>query len=376
MNSNYKRLGDLIKPISIKNTDLISKDLRGVSYQKFFMPSVAKTVGVDLSTYKLVNKGQFACNLMHVGRDECLPIALHNENTPIIVSPAYFCFEVNDEKEILPKYLFLWFKRNEFDRNACFYTDADVRQGLIKSALLDMLIPVPTIEEQRKIVSEYQAVERRIENNRRLIAKLEETAQTIYRHMFVDNIDPGYLPKGWRIGILKDICNINMGQSPEGETYNDKGDGIIFYQGRTDFGTRYPSIRMFTTDPKKYAKKGDTLLSVRAPVGDINMANNDCSIGRGIASIREINGNTSFTYYLIWSLYDEIAKSNDDGTVFGSINKDNLENLKIFIPPISNIELFENMISKIDKYIFDLCQENDLLSQTLSFLLSKLSKLN
>lgn len=206
MKLNYKRLGDLISPISIKNSDLRTTDLRGVNYQKYFMPSVANTVGVDLSTYKLIEKGQFACNLMHVGRDECLPIALHCEELPIIVSPAYFTFQVKDENQILSEFLFLWFRRKEFDREACFYTDADVRQGLIKSAFLDIEIPVPSIEEQRKIVAEYQAIEQRIENNRRLIASLEETAKAIYRKMFVDDIDLENLPEGWRMGTIGEFC--------------------------------------------------------------------------------------------------------------------------------------------------------------------------
>lgn len=206
MKSTYKRLGDLISPISIKNSDLRTTDLRGVNYQKYFMHSVANTVGVDLSAYKLVEKGQFACNLMHVGRDECLPIALHCEEQPIIVSPAYFTFQVKDENKILSEFLFLWFRRREFDRQACFYTDADVRQGLIKSAFLNMEIPVPSIEEQRKIVAEYQAIKQRIENNRRLIATLEATAQTIYRKMFVDDIDPENLPDGWRMGTIGEFC--------------------------------------------------------------------------------------------------------------------------------------------------------------------------
>jgi type I restriction enzyme S subunit len=200
MNSNYKRLGDYIRTVDVKNKGLISTDLRGVNYQKFFMPSVANIVGVDLSKYKLIRKGQFACNLMHVGRDECLPVALHRGENPIIVSPAYYAFEIIDSSLLLDEYLFLLFKRKEFDREAWFYTDADVRSGLIKTSFLDMMLPVPPIEEQRRIVAEYQAIEKRIENNRRLIDKLEQTAQTIYRKMFVDDIDPQNLPEGWRYG--------------------------------------------------------------------------------------------------------------------------------------------------------------------------------
>lgn len=185
---------------------MLTTKLRGVNYQKFFMESVANTVGVDLSGYKLVKKGQFACNLMHVGRDECLPIALHREDEPIIVSPAYFSFKVKNESEILSEFLFLWFKRKEFDREACFYTDADVRQGLIKSSFYDIQVPVPPIYEQRRIVAEYQAVERRIDNNHRLITTLKSTAQTIYRRMFVDNIDLENLPHGWRMGTIGEFC--------------------------------------------------------------------------------------------------------------------------------------------------------------------------
>lgn len=211
MKSNYKRLGDYIRQVSVKNADLSTTDLCGVNYQKYFMPSVANVVGTDLRGYKVVAKNQFACNLMHVGRDECLPIALHKGEHPIIVSPAYYCFEVKDESKILPDYLFLWFKRKEFDREACFYTDADVRQGLIKSSFLDMKVNVPPIEEQRKIVSEYQAIEQRIENNRRLIATFETTAQTIYRKMFVEDIDMGNLPEGWEMGTIGELFKLQRG---------------------------------------------------------------------------------------------------------------------------------------------------------------------
>lgn len=224
MKSNYKRLGDLISPVSEKNTDLATSDLRGVNYQKYFMPSVANTHGVDLSNYKVIRYNQFACNLMHVGRDECLPIALHKEDKPIIVSPAYFSFQVADESVILSDYLFIWFKRAEFDREACFYTDADVRQGLIKSAFLDMKISAPPMEEQLKIVAEYEAIERRIESNRRLIATLEATAQTIYRHMFVDNIDPENLPQGWRMGTIGEFCKETKSGGTPSRTKNEYWD--------------------------------------------------------------------------------------------------------------------------------------------------------
>jgi type I restriction enzyme S subunit len=192
--------------------------------------------------------------------------------------------------------------------------------------------------------------------------------------MFVDDIDPENLPAGWHIGTLNEICTITMGQSPEGESLNQTGSGDIFYQGRTDFGIRFPYVRMFTNSPKKHAKKGDTLLSVRAPVGDINIANNDCCIGRGIAAIQSKLKAPSFTYYVMWSLQSEMNKSNDDGTVFGSINKDALHSLTVVIPDNNAISSFENRVAKLDQFIGLLCTEIEFEQRTLSILLSNLSK--
>jgi type I restriction enzyme S subunit len=130
MKSNYKCLGDFIKPIKVRNSELKANDLQGINVNKHFMPSVANIVGTDLSNYKLVQKNQFACNRMHVGRDYRIPIAVSESDEPFMVSPAYDVFEIKNPKELLPEYLMMWFSRKEFDRNAWFYTDADVRGGL------------------------------------------------------------------------------------------------------------------------------------------------------------------------------------------------------------------------------------------------------
>ena len=178
----------------------------GINIDKYFMPSVANVIGTDLSNYKLVSKLQFACNLMHVGRDEKIPMAMLTDEAPIIVSPAYFVFEVSKPDILLPEYLMMWFRRPEFDRNAWFYTDSDVRGGMSKVALLDMRLPVPPIERQREIVAEYETLTRRIRLNEQTIQKLEATAQTLYRNTFVDNIDKQNLPPGWRIGTIGEFC--------------------------------------------------------------------------------------------------------------------------------------------------------------------------
>lgn len=207
--ADYKRLGDYIREVDVRNRDLEVTKLMGINIGKYFMPSVANVIGTDLSNYKIVGKGQFACNLMHVGRDEKIPIALLDTNERIIVSPAYWVFEVSNTTQLLPDYLMLWFRRNEFDRNAWFYTDSDVRGGMSKEALMDMTLPIPPIEQQQKIVAEYEAITRRIRLNEQIIAKLEETAQALYRKMFVDGVDKENLPDGWRMGTLGEIAEIN-----------------------------------------------------------------------------------------------------------------------------------------------------------------------
>lgn len=207
----YKRLGDYIREVNVRNRELRVTEPMGINIDKHFMYSVANVIGTDLSTYILVSKNQFACNLMHVGRDEKIPMAMQTVDNPIIVSPAYFVFEVTKTDELLPEYLMMWFCRKEFDRNAWFYTDADVRGGLGKEALMDMQLPVPSIERQREFVSEYETLTRRIRLNEQMIEKLEATAQALYRKTFVDNIDKQSLPQGWRMGNLYELCDSILG---------------------------------------------------------------------------------------------------------------------------------------------------------------------
>lgn len=205
----YHCLGDYIREVNVRNRDLKVTKPMGINIDKHFMPSVANVIGTDLSNYKMVHKKQFACNLMHVGRDEKIPMAMMTEDETIIVSPAYFVFEIIKTDMLLPEYLMMWFSRPEFDRNAWFYTDADVRGGMDKKAFMDMRLPVPTLSRQRELVAEYETLTRRIRLNEQMIAKLEETAQALYRKMFVEGIDKEKLPEGWRMGKFGEVCGIN-----------------------------------------------------------------------------------------------------------------------------------------------------------------------
>ena len=157
------------------------------------------------------------------------------------------------------------------------------------------------------------------------------------------------IPQGWSNGVLSDVTNITMGQSPDGSSYNEDGEGIIFYQGSTDFGLRFPDIRQYTTSPSRYANKGDILMSVRAPVGALNIANNDCCIGRGLSALSSKIGSMTHLYYLMNDFRLKFEGMNSAGTTFGSITKDELFSLPVIIPTKSVISEFE----KICEPIFD-----------------------
>jgi type I restriction-modification system specificity subunit len=221
------------------------------------------------------------------------------------------------------------------------------QQNLGSKQISAMTINLPPLYQQKKIADILSSLDEKIELNRRMNKTLEQLGQALFRHYFVDNPEA----KNWDEGTLGDIMNITMGQSPPGKSYNNNGDGVVFYQGRADFGLRYPNIRLFTTDPKRFAKVGDVLLTVRAPVGDVNQASERCCIGRGLAAISSRTGAVSFCYYYCHQLKADFLEYNSEGTVFGSINSKQLKALKLKIPPIGLVEKFENEVAVIDKTI-------------------------
>ena len=369
----YKRLGDYIREVNVRNRELKVTKLVGLTIDKAFIPSVANVIGTDLSNYKVIRKEQFACSLMQVSRDGKMPVAMFEENEAIM-SPAYPMFEVIDKTVLMPQYLMMWFSRSEFDREASYYAVGGVRGSLTWEDFCNMRLPIPSITRQREIVSEYETLTNRIRLNNQMIQHLEATAQALYRKTFVDNIDKENLPEGWRMGTLSELTIITMGQSPDGETYNTSGDGTIFYQGRTDFGRRFPSARVYTTSPTRFAKEGDVLLSVRAPVGDINIAPHNCCIGRGLASLRCKTDAQGYLYYQLQDLVDVFNVSDDEGTIFGSINKDDLYNIEIVIPKKEDISLFESQVSIIDSEIKLRDSEINKLTELQSLLLAKMGQ--
>ena len=245
------------------------------------------------------------------------------------------------------------------------------------------------------------ALDEKINLNRRMNATLEAMARALFQSWFVDfdpvrakrdarspaALDPatavlfpehledsplGHIPKGWKAGTVVEGFNLTMGQSPPGDTYNEESNGLPFYQGRTDFGFRFPTPRIYCTAPTRYAKPGDTLVSVRAPVGDINMVNEECCIGRGVAAVRHKSGATSFTYYSMANLYPDFARFEAEGTVFGSINKDSFEKLRFVIPPDEIVAAYERQAGPLDEQIGTLENQSRTLAALRDALLPKL----
>lgn len=162
MKLNYETLGKFINLVDERNSDGESNEVLGINIDKYYMPSVANTIGTDLTRYKVVRKHRFACNPMHVGRDERLPVALFMEEDPAIVSPAYFTFDIIDMNVLNPEYLMMWFRREEFDRLCWLKTDGSVRGGLSWDDLCRIELHVPSIEEQNESVEAYNTVKQRI----------------------------------------------------------------------------------------------------------------------------------------------------------------------------------------------------------------------
>ena len=237
-------------------------------------------------------------------------------------------------------------------------------------------IPLPPLPEQRAIANILGTLDDKIELNRRSNETLEEIARAIFKSWFVDfdpvraksaGRDPGLpghladlfpdsfedselgeVPKGCMLGSVDDEFALTMGQSPPGETYNLAGVGLPFYQGSTDFGPRFPTRRVYCTAPTRFAKAGDTLVSVRAPVGDVNMASEDCAIGRGVAAVRHSTGSRSFTYQFMQSIEGAFARFNGEGTVFGSIAKNDFHKIPYVRPPRDLVLAYEMRVSPLD----------------------------
>lgn len=246
MKSNYDILGNHIRLIDTRNRESITDRVLGINIDKFFMPSVANVIGTDLSKYKLITKGKFACNPMHVGRDERLPVALYDEEEPAIVSPAYFMFEVIDNSILNEDYLMMWFRRPEFDRICWLHTDGSVRGGITWDDICRLELPIPPIENQLEIVNSYKAITERIALKQKINDNLEATAQAYFDSLFFDESEPNCtladialvnpvrpLAKGVEARYFEMATLPTNGCIPTGDFIKPYNGGVRFINGDT-----------------------------------------------------------------------------------------------------------------------------------------------
>ena len=375
MTDSYKRLGDYIREVDVRNRDLEVTNLLGLSMTKQFRPSTSNIVGVDLSKYKIVHKDVFAFDTMSVIRVHKVPIAINISKSPIIVSPAYITFECKDSNILNPNYLMMWFSRDEFDRYADFKSDAAVRGGYNWEELCDTPIYLPPIELQQKIVSEYETVTRRIRLNEQIIAKLEETAQALYRKMFVDGIDKNHLPEGWRIGTLGEIADY----------VNDKGD-INLFSTETYISTEnmlkdkkgiISTFSLPSTGKGTIFQKSDILVSnIRPYFKKIWKATFEGCCSNDVLCLRvRKNFDSHVLYYTIErNAFFDYVMAGSNGVKMPRGDKEWIMKYPIVIPNKQSLDFFSQKAKTIDILKHNKQKEKYKLTELQSLLLAKMGQ--
>jgi len=342
-------------------------------------------------------------NLKHYG-------FIKNPKDNLIVSTGFAVIKCKFEI-VEPKYLYYFLSLTSTTKYLTTIADGSTSTypSIKASVISDMSIILPPLPTQKKIAHILSTLDDKIELNRKMNQTLEELAQALFKSWFVD-FDPvkakakcssdeeleavakelgiskeilelfpsefedselGMIPKGWSVSTLKNEFNIVMGQSPSGTSYNENNDGTIFFQGRRDFGRYYPNERVYTTEPKRLANEDDILLSVRAPVGDINIAIQECCIGRGLASLKHKSNAVGYSYFVIKNLRKFFDSYNTEGTVFGSVNQKTLKSMNtIFDDKI--IVKYNLLIEPLFLQIKNNEQEIQTLQKTRDTLLPKL----
>ena len=387
MPSNYKRLGDYIQEVNIRNRDLSNIPLLGVSIKKVLMPSIANIIGTDMSTYKLIRKNQFAYGPVTSRNGDKISIALLEEYDNAMVSQAYTVFEVIDESELLPEYLMMWFRRPEFDRYARFMSHGSAREIFSWTEMCETLLPIPSIEKQQEIVREYNTIQNRIALNNQLINKLEETAQTIYKEWFVDFEFPDEngkpyksnggkmiwceelereIPEGWEYLEIGEIANIKAGGDKPKIFSKIKTHNIstpIFSNGVTDKGL-YGYTNKFN-----YPKNSITI-SARGTIGYCVLRNEDFdAIVRLLVVIPILSNSVIY----LWQSINKI-EFDDSGSVQNQLTIPQVYIKKVVIPCQEVLDCYQKIIVKIysEKELKEI--QNQKLEELKDLLLAKMTR--
>ena len=358
----YKRLGDYIREVNVRNRDLKVTKLVGLTIDKAFIPSVANVIGTDLSNYKVIQREQFACSLMQVSRDGKMPVAMFVEDEAIM-SPAYPMFEITDKTVLMPQYLMMWFSRSEFDREASYYAVGGVRGSLTWEDFCNMRLPIPSITRQREIVSQYETLTNRIRLNEQMIQNLEATAQALYRKAFVDNIDKENLPEGWRMGTLGEVATFKYGKLAEKHVRSKEYPYPVFsgyaVTGYTDeYTLKEPTIVIIA--------RGD------AGTGRICMSPKECFLSNLAIAIE--TKDVLIKDYLYYHLLDSDTMSLRSGSAQAQITINNVEPFEIMIPAKEVCMDFTQKVETLYQAILMKKQEIEKLTELQSLLLAKMGQ--
>lgn len=406
---SYKKLGDYIQQVNNRNRDLQVDTLLGVSITKKLIPSIANTIGTDMSAYKIIEKGQFAYGTVTSRNGDKISIALSNEYEKALVSQIYIVFEVIDKNKLLPEYLMLWFSRPEFDRYARYHSHGSTRESFDWEDMCNVELPIPSIEKQREIVAQYQAVENKIKVNEQICEKLEAAAQALYKHWFVDFEFPNEegkpykssggkmiwneelekeIPEGWEVKKLEDIYKIQIGRTPprdEPKWFNNSEDENINWISIKDINengnyilstNESLSLEAYKTFKIPLIPKDTVVLSFKMSVGKLSITNINSLSNEAIASFIENENNYLSNKYL--HLYLKCFNYKSLGTtssIVNSINSSMIKEFKIIIPIKEVNNNFSNYIEDIYSNIKIREIQNQKLTELQSLLLSRLARL-
>ena len=364
--SNYKRLGDYIRSVDVRNRDFAVTNLLGVSISKTFIPSIANTIGTDMSTYKVVEPYQFAYGPVTSRNGDKITFALYKGTEKCIISQAYETFEIIDKELLDPDYLMMWALRPEFDRYARFKSNGSAREIFSWDEMCEVYLPVPDIGTQRRIVAEYQAVEKLIATNEQLIAQLKETAQTIYKKMFVDDIDPAHLPEGWRIGRVDEIAKLKAG--------GDKP--VVFSEEKTTlcnvpiYANSAENEGIFGYTDKAAVAARSVTITARGTIGYCFLRS--VPFFPVVRLVVVIPNDPRFAEYLFYYYSNEHLEG--DGSVQSQLTVPQLIQKPIIIPAEPVAIEFDRLVSPIDNSVNTTKKENELLQSMKSLLLAKMSE--
>ena len=353
----YKRLGDYIREVNVRNRDEKVTNLQGVSISKMFIPSIANTIGTDMSTYKIVKPGQFAYGPVTSRNGDKVSIALYEESEDAIISQAYTVFDVIDKNEVSNKYLMMWFQRSEFDRYARFHSHGSAREVFEWEELCDVMLPIPSITRQREIVSEYETLTKRIHLNEQMIQHLEATAQALYRKMFVDGIDKENLPEGWRMGTIEELAEIKNGKA----IIPDSGD-ISVYGGNGIVG--------LTTKPN--AENVIVIGRVGINCGSLYLHQGGCYVNDNAMMAIPLDGNLVFLYLTLKGMD---LNSQSEGSGQPLLTQSIIYKQECVLPPCNLREEYEKRGLILYKQMSLIEQENSKLKEFQSLLLAKMGNL-